>query len=167
MVLKIKWSPNTEHFKEYVSGRASCPFKLNLLNISTLLDVYCEKREGMQLAPKPPSLITAKLIQLHGLCLRHLSHQHSPEVTLFSFYLTPFSLCVLPVGTLTFFPSVHLSYVSGVIRCLIIDNSSLCVCGGGDHLFHSLPVVCLTCCLLLELDHLNGAFLKGDICTHK
>lgn len=126
---------NTGHFKEYSSGRASCPFRLNLLNISTLLDVNCEKREGMQLAPKPPSLITAKLIQLPSLCLRHLGHQHSPEVTLFSFYLTPFSLCVLPVGTLTFFPSVRLSYVSGVIRCLIIDNSSR---GGGT--------ICFTAC---------------------
>ena len=116
---------STGHCKEC----SSCPFRLNLLNISTSLDAYCEKGEGIQLAPKPPSLITAKLIQLQGLSPEASEPPaQSRSYPFFSFCLTPFSLCVLPVGTLSFFPSVRLSYVSGVIRCLIIDNSSR---GGG------------------------------------
>lgn len=71
---------------------------------------------------------------------------------------TPFRLCIQP-----FLLSLQLPFISvtGVIRCLIMDNSSSQV---GNHLFHSLLVVCLTwLSCLLELDSLNTSaelFLK-------
>lgn len=101
----------------------------------TLLD---NKREGMKQATKLSKLITTKMMQLHGLCL---SHRHNPDIALF----------IIPPHT---FQAVHASgwqphllslsppfiCVTGVIRCLIIDNSSQV----GNHLFHSLLVVHLT-----------------------
>lgn len=73
---------------------------------------------------------------------------------------TPFRLCIQP-----FLLSLQLPFISvtGVIRCLIMDNSSQV----GNHLFHSLLVVCLTwLSCLLELDSLNTSaelFLKETL----
>ena len=94
---------STGHCKEC----SSCSFRLNLLNISTSLDAYCEKGEGIQLAPKPPSLITAKLIQLQGLSPE--ASEPPAQSRSYPFFLSTSHLSVCACYLLAHSPSFPLS----------------------------------------------------------
>lgn len=86
----------------------------------------------MQHATKLPSLITTNMMQLDGLCLAGPAQSRSYYVVqpVHAAGWQPYLVSLCP-------PFIS---VTGVIRCLIIDNSSQ----AGNHLFHSLLVVRLT-----------------------